>query len=211
MDGAAPEGPEWRNRTLGAILAGGQGLRMGGGDKPLRLLGRRTLLDHVAAALRPQVAALLLNANGPPARFAGWRDAVVPDSPPSQGPLSGILAALDWAAAHCPDLPWVVTVPGDTPFIPADLVEGLHAARMAAGMPIACARSGGQPHPPVALWPVALRESLRAALARGEGGIRRWAEPLGLAMAEWPDQPQDPFFNCNTPEDLHAAEARLRG
>ncbi|MCI0756473.1 molybdenum cofactor guanylyltransferase MobA [Teichococcus vastitatis] len=208
MDAALPA--PWRRQTLGVILAGGQGLRMGGGDKPLRLLGGRPLLDHAVARLRPQVAALLLNANGDAGRFAAWGLPVAPDAPPSQGPLSGVLAALDWAAARHPELPWVASVPGDTPFIPPDLVDRLHAAREAAGHDLACAASAGRWHPPVAVWPVALRHELRAALSRGEGGIRRWAEPLGLAVAEWPARPRDPFFNCNTPAELAEAEVLLR-
>jgi len=200
-----------RADTLGAILAGGLARRMGGGDKPLRILGGRPLLDHVVARLRPQVAALVLNANGDPARFAAWGLTVVADGLANHpGPLAGVLAALDWAAEARPDLPWVVSVPGDSPFIPADLVEGLHAAREAAGVPLACARSDGQTHPPIGLWPVALREDLREALAAGERKIDRWTARHGCAHADWPVTPVDPFFNANDPDELAAAEALLQ-
>lgn len=199
-----------RPDTLGVVLAGGLARRMGGGDKPLRMLGGRPMLDHALCRLLPQVAAVLINANGDPARFAGYGLPVVADSMPDHpGPLAGILAALDWAAAARPDLAWVVSVPGDSPFIPADLVTRLHAAREAAGVPLACARSAGQAHPPVGLWPVALREDLRAALAAGERKIDRWTARHGCAHADWPDSPVDPFFNANAPEDLAAAERLL--
>ncbi|UFN48605.1 molybdenum cofactor guanylyltransferase MobA [Roseomonas sp. OT10] len=201
------EGPP----TLGVILAGGLARRMGGGDKPLRLLGGLPLLDRVVAALRPQVTALLLNAHGDPARFAAWGLPVRADSLPGHlGPLAGVLAGLDWAVAERPELQWVVTVPGDSPFLPPDLVPRLHAARTAAGLPLACAASGGVSHPPVALWPVALREALRAALAAGERKVSRWAAQHGCATAEWPGGAADPFFNPNTPDELAEAEARLR-
>lgn len=204
--GAAPQA----RRTLGCVLAGGLARRMGGGDKPLRLLGGRPMLDHALARLTPQVAAVVLNANGDPARFATYRLPVIPDGLPDHpGPLAGILAALDWAAGHRPDLPWVVSVPGDSPFIPDDLVARLHAAREAAGVPLACARSGGQAHPPVGLWPVALRDDLRAALTGGERKIDRWTARHGCAHADWRDRPIDPFFNANAPEDLAAAEGLL--
>jgi molybdopterin-guanine dinucleotide biosynthesis protein A len=169
------------------------------------------LLDHVVARLAPQVAAMILNANGDAARFARWGLAVVPDDLADHpGPLAGVLAALDWAAAHRPELPWVVSVPGDSPFVPTDLVARLHEARAAAGVPLACARSDGQTHPPVALWSVALRHDLRMALAAGERKIDRWTARHGCAHADWPTAPFDPFFNANDPDELAAAEALLQ-
>ena len=197
--------------TLGVILAGGLARRMGGGDKPLRPLAGQPLLAHVVARLRPQVAALVVNANGEPARFAGFGLPVVPDGVPDHpGPLAGILAALDHAAAAHPGLDWVVSVPGDSPLIPPDLVARLHAARAAAAVPMACARSGGWSHPPVGLWPVALRGELRAALLAGERKIDRWTARLGCATADWGDSVPDPFFNANTPEELAEAEMLLQ-
>ncbi len=196
--------------TLGVVLAGGLARRMGGGDKPLRLLAGRPMLDHALARLAPQVAMVILNANGDPARFASYGLPIVADGLPDHpGPLVGILAALDWAFEHRPDLPWVVSVPGDTPFLPVDLVARLHAARSGTGMPLACARSGGQLHPPVGLWPVALRAELRTALLDGERKIRRWTAQHGCAPADWPDAPVDPFFNANSPQDLAEAEHLL--
>lgn len=197
--------------TVGAVLAGGLARRMGGGDKPLRGLGGRPLLAHVLERLSGQVAGVVLNANGDPARFAGFGLPVVPDGLPDHpGPLAGILAALGWAAEHRPGVAWVVSVPGDSPFIPLDLVERLHAARERAGTPLACARSGGQAHPPVGLWAVALRGDLRAALLAGERKIDRWTARHGVAHADWETTPLDPFFNANTPEDLAEAERLLR-
>jgi molybdopterin-guanine dinucleotide biosynthesis protein A len=197
--------------TLAVVLAGGLARRMGGGDKPLKLLAGRPLLAHVLERVAPQVAAVVLNANGDPARFAGYGLPVVPDGLPDHpGPLAGVLAALDWAAAERPELPWVLSVPGDCPFLPGDLAPALHAARQAAGVPLACARSGGQAHPPVGLWPVALRGELRAALLAGERKIDRWTARFGCAHADWPATPIDPFFNANAPEDLAEAEALLQ-
>lgn len=195
--------------SLGVVLAGGLARRMGGGDKPLRMLGGEPLLAHVLRRFRPQVEDLLLNANGDAARLAPWGLPVVADGVTDfPGPLAGILAALDWCAEHRPDLAWVISVPGDCPFIPADLVPRLHAARIVAGVPLACARSGGWTHPPVGLWPVRLREDLRQALLRGERQVTRWMDRLGYIAVEWPIGPVDPFFNVNTPEDLTLA-ARL--
>lgn len=197
--------------TLGLILAGGLARRMGGGDKPLRRVDGRTVLERVADALRPQTAGLLLNANGDPTRFAPFRMPVVPDPLPDHpGPLAGVLAGLEWALAHRPGLDWVLAVPGDAPFLPGDLARRLHAARAEVGVPLACAASGGWTHPVVGLWPVALAPTLRAAVTGGLGKIDAFTAAHGVVAVEWPSEPRDPFFNANRPEDLDEAERQLR-
>jgi molybdopterin-guanine dinucleotide biosynthesis protein A len=195
-------------RTLGVLLAGGLARRMGGGDKPMRSIGGRPILERVIARLNAQCEGLILNANGDPARFGSYALPVVPDTVPDfAGPLAGILAALEWAAANLPEIAFVVSAAADTPFLPRDLVARLHAAREKAGAPLACAESGGQAHPVNALWPVALREDLRHALVVEDlRKIDRWTARHGIAHAAWPVEPYDPFFNVNTPDDIAAAE-----
>jgi molybdenum cofactor guanylyltransferase len=197
--------------TLGVILAGGQSRRMGGGDKPSKMLGGRTLLDHVVRSLRSQCSELILNANGDPGRFFGTGLAVVPDSVSGfAGPLAGILAALDWAATHRPNVEWIVSAAADSPFLPHDFVSRLHTARMLAGTPLACARTDGRMHPVNGLWSVALRGDLRRALVEEDmRKIDRWTARHGIASADWPSDPFDPFFNINTPDDLAEAERLL--
>ncbi|HXL49545.1 MAG TPA: molybdenum cofactor guanylyltransferase MobA [Xanthobacteraceae bacterium] len=194
--------------VLGLVLAGGLARRMGGGDKTRIRLGDKTILERVLARLKPQCMAIILNANGDPARFADTSLPVVADSVEGfAGPLAGILAGLDWAAAHAPAIRDIASVPGDCPFLPGDLVARLSAARQAAGVPLACARSGEWRHPVVGLWPVALREDLRKALTEENmRKIEAWTARHGVAVADWPATPIDPFFNVNTPAD--AAEAK---
>src|SRR5262245_58480593 len=193
--------------TFGLVLAGGLARRMGGGDKALIRIGEQTILDRVLDRLKPACAGIVLNANGDPSRFAHYGLPVVADSVPDfAGPLARILTGLDWVAAERPDIGWLVSAPGDCPFLPRDLVARLHGAREAAGMPLACARSGDWRHPVVALWPVALREDLRRAVVNEDlRKIEVWTARHGIALAEWPTEPVDPFFNVNTPAD--AAEA----
>jgi molybdopterin-guanine dinucleotide biosynthesis protein A len=106
-----------------------------------------------------------------------------------------------------PDVAYVVSVPGDCPFLPRDLVLRLHAVREAEGKPLACAQSGDWRHPVVGLWTVALRDDLRRALSEGLRKIEVWTARHGVALATWLDKPVDPFFNVNTPQDAAAAES----
>jgi molybdenum cofactor guanylyltransferase len=194
--------------TLGLVLAGGLARRMGGGDKARITIGGVTILQRVLACLKPQCTGLVINANGDPARFADTKLPVISDNVPDfAGPLAGILAGLDWTALHMPECEWLASAPGDCPFLPNDLVTRLHAARAAAGAPLACARSGEWRHPVIGLWPVALREDLRRALvAEGLRKIEIWTARHGVAIASWPAEPVDPFFNVNTPEDAAQAQ-----
>jgi molybdopterin-guanine dinucleotide biosynthesis protein A len=194
--------------TLGLVLAGGLARRMGGGDKALIEIGGRTILDRVLETMAPQCDGIILNANGDPSRFARFGLPVVADDIPDfAGPLAGILAGLDWAAIHRPEIAWMVSVPGDCPFLPADLVARLHAARNAANTKLACARSGDWRHPVAGLWPVGLRADLRRALVDEDlHKIEVWTARHGIALAEWPDRPVDPFFNVNTPDDRARAD-----
>jgi molybdenum cofactor guanylyltransferase len=198
-------------KVAGLVLAGGRSRRMGGGDKALRRLGERTLLGHVIERLRPQVVALVINANGDPARFAGFGLPVVADGVGDfAGPLAGVLAGLDWAAANHPNLSHVASVATDAPFLPLDLVGRLVAALGEGKADLACAASGGRAHPVVGLWPVRLKEDLRGAVT-GEG-IRKvdlWTARHKLVTVPFADRPIDPFFNVNRPADLDAAAALL--
>src|SRR5437588_8616739 len=124
--------------AFGLVLAGGLARRMGGADKALIRIGNETILARTLARLTPQVAGVVLNANGDAARFAAFGLPVVADSVPDfAGPLAGILAGLDWVAANRPRTETVVSVPGDCPFLPRDLVARLHAASAAEGKPLA--------------------------------------------------------------------------
>lgn len=198
-------------RPVAVVLAGGLARRMGGGDKGLLRLHRRPMLDHVLDAIRPQVGAMAINANGDVRRFLHWGLPVLADPVPDHpGPLAGILAGLRWARQTQPGAELLLSVPTDTPLLPPDLVQRLAQARARDGAAVACAASAGQRHPVVALWPVTLAEALADALAAGERGVEAFAASHGLAVAEFAAAPDDPFLNINEPADL-AHAARLLG
>jgi molybdopterin-guanine dinucleotide biosynthesis protein A len=195
-------------KTLGVLLAGGLARRMGGGDKPMKKIGGQIILERVIARLTPQCDELILNANGDPGRFASFGLPVVPDKVEGfAGPLAGILAALDWAAAHRPGIEWVLSAATDCPFLPRDLIARLQRARIKDDAQLAVASSGDQTHPVVGLWNVALRDELRHALVVEDiRKIDRWTARYKLATVTWPVEPLDPFFNANTIEDIAEAE-----
>jgi molybdenum cofactor guanylyltransferase len=192
----------------GVLLAGGLARRMGGGDKPMRQIAGRTILDRVIARLSPQCDGLIINANGDPARFATFGLPVVADSVADfPGPLAGILAALDWAAANRPEVSLLLSAAADCPFLPRDLVARLHQALVAENAQLAVAASDGQSHPVIGLWSVALRDELRHSLVVEDiRKIDRWTARYRLATVAWPTTPLDPFFNANTIEDIAEAD-----
>ncbi len=200
-------------QPVGIILAGGQARRMGGGDKGLLQLGGQSLLGHVIDRLAPQVAECALNANGDAARFDGFGLPVLPDSIEGfAGPLAGVLAGLDWAAAQ--GVETIVTAAADTPFFPCDLVPRLLRAGEGMADPLVLATTrdperGLMRHPTFGLWPVTLRDDLRAALADGVRKVVIWSDAHQGRVAEFPVARFDPFFNVNTPDDLSHAETLL--
>ncbi|HMN72428.1 MAG TPA: molybdenum cofactor guanylyltransferase MobA [Rhodoblastus sp.] len=191
--------------ALGLILAGGQGRRMGGADKALLRLSGKPLLAHAFARLGPQCGALALNANGDAGRFADFGLPVVADELADAGPLAGVLAGPRLAREK--GFGSLCTLSVDVPFAPADLVARLDEARRRAEAAMAVAASGGRRHHVIALWSVAMEAELRRALV--EDGLRKaetFVTRQAPAVAEWQDQPRDPFFNVNWPEDLARAE-----
>ncbi|MDZ7905393.1 MAG: molybdenum cofactor guanylyltransferase MobA [Cypionkella sp.] len=193
-------------RIFGVILAGGAGRRMGGADKAALILGGQKLIDICAARLEPQVEQMAISANGDMGRFSGpWP--VLRDTQPL-GPLSGILAALDWGATNGAD--YIASVAVDTPHFPCDLVARLRLAQAeTAGAAIALAH-GTRVHGTFGLWPIRLRGDLAAFLSSGANPrVLDFAAGYPLAYARFADEAA--FDNINAPQDLARLQAGLRG
>ena len=185
------------NKITGVILAGGLGRRMGNIDKGLQELRGRPMVHWVVERLAPQVDELLINANQNGERYAAFGHRVVPDQIPDfAGPLAGLHAALS-AAAH----PLVATAPCDSPFLPADLVQRLHARLVADKAELAVARAGDRVHRAFCLARRELLPGLDAFLAAGERRVGLWHASLSVAEVDFDDE-LDAFTNINTPEQL---------
>lgn len=196
--------------TLCVVLAGGLGRRLGGVDKASVEIAGIPLIDRVLQRIGSGCRAVIVNANGDAARFARLALPVVPDGlAGAQGPLAGLLTAMDWAVEHHPACTHILSVPADAPFLPADLLDCL-AGAVGEEAGIAVAASGGRLHPVIALWPIALRNDLRRAVV--DEGVRRvgaWMDRYVVVAVEWPTEPIDPFFNVNRPEDVAEAQRLL--
>lgn len=186
-----------------AILAGGEGARVGGQDKGLLLLGGEPLIARVSTAMRLQAGTLLICVNRHHDDYAAFAR-VVPDATPGyRGPLAGIAAAL----AACTTR-WLLSVPVDCPDPPADLARRLHAGAAAVGAALAVARDGSHGQPLFAIYRKDLADSARAALDR-DSAAWRWQRECGAATVDFPDRAAQ-FANLNTPEQFRAWEERHR-
>ena len=192
--------------TVGVILAGGRARRMGG-EKPFVPFRGRPLIAHAVERARPQVDELLINASDA-TRYATFRCEVIADAAGGfQGPLAGVVAGLDWMAAHAGEARWLATFACDAPFFPTDMVARLIAAAEAGETAIAIAASGAQHHPVFAVWRADLRVAADAAFT--EKGVRKMDDAIALfssVRVPFAMDGVDPFFNINSPEDLARAE-----
>lgn len=186
------------NDTTGLVLAGGKGSRMGSVDKGLQPLRGKTMVQWVLERLRPQVADVIINANQNQSHYAYYGHLVVSDEIGGfAGPLAGLHAGLKNAMR-----PFMVTVPCDSPFLPEDLVERLHAGLAAADAQLAVAKTGDQAHPVFALVCTDVLPHLESFLKGGGRKIDAWY--ASLKTIEVPFADETAFSNINTREELSA-------
>ena len=197
-----------REQIGAVILAGGVARRMGGGDKTLLPLGGKPILQHILDRLTPQCATILLNANGDASRFQAFGLGVYADVVDGYlGPLAGILTGLDAVALNYRDITHLISIAGDTPFIPKNLVENMRL--LADGENIVRASSNGRAHAVCALWPLSIRADLRDQLVNQDvRKIDRFTANYKVVDCDFAGIP-DPFFNINSPADQAEAERAL--
>lgn len=192
----APTGP-----PLAAVLAGGQGARLGGADKGFLVFRGKCLIDHVLSAIKPQTADQVIVANRHRSEYAQRGVPVLPDIWPGQmGPLAGIHAALQHAGSGD-----VLLVPVDAPVLPPTLVAELEKARQAEKKSAACVRDAQGIQPLCCLLPASWAASASESLRAGRYSVQRWLLAHDVATADFSDWPAH-SWSVNTPEEWAALE-----
>lgn len=198
-----------KTSITGLLLAGGRGSRMGHVDKGLQLFRGEPMAAHVLRRLAPQVGALAINANQNLDQYAAFGAPVWPDDLTGfEGPLAGLETGMRRCATEL-----LVTAPCDSPFLPADLVERLHAALDAAGADLALAETEEagadgvvriQPQPVFALVRTAALPHLSGYLAGGGRRMDGWYGSIKVVRVRF--EQAAAFRNINTLQELQQFE-----
>ena len=198
---------DYNNDLCAVILTGGRSSRMGGGIKSLKKFNNKYIFDRIFENLQTQVDKIIINSNDSENLFVKYKVEVIKDSLGGfLGPLAGIPASFEWLNKNAPYINWLVTVPGDTPFIPKNLVKKLLDKVKNTNHKIVLAQSNGKTHPIIGIWHSNLIESLKNSLNSGNRKIMNWASQNSLGYAEFTNSKYDPFFNINCKEDLIEAK-----
>ncbi len=190
-----------QSSVTGLILAGGKGSRMGGVDKGLQAFRGKRLVDHVYERFAPQVGGIIINANQNHEEYKTFGVRVVSDAIGGYaGPLAGLHAGLSVSKR-----PFLASVPCDSPFLPADLIERLYQRIDETGAELAVAKTGEQPHPVFSLMRRGVLDHLTEFLKSGGRKIDAWYATLNVVEVGFDDEP-GAFSNINTREELHTWE-----
>jgi molybdopterin-guanine dinucleotide biosynthesis protein A len=197
-------------KPRGVILAGGLSRRMQGRTKALLNLNGLPLIQHVIDRLSPQVSDLILSVETYANEFDqfGLPQLADPRSG-SQGPLGGLLAALE---SIDKDEPWLLLAPCDAPFIPHDLGQRLMQFAFENEFPVCVIRYETELQPTFSLWHKSLLPQLRTAVLQDNmGGFKQFLKQLEVGVFDWASEETSPFFNINTAGQLERAAALLTG
>lgn len=191
-------------RITAVILAGGRASRLGGADKCLMPVAGKPAVEHLISALRPQVGAIVINANRNRAVYAGFGCAVISDTLSGfQGPLAGIAAALQ----QC-ETDYLLTVPGDAPALADDYAARMRRGLEDSGADACVAAVDGRRQPVYCLLSKDLSADLDRFLARGGRAVHAWLTHIGAVEVDFSDRPEQ-FVNLNTAEDFQRMERIL--
>ena len=193
------------NHMIASIMIGGQSKRMGGGIKSLQEFNKKKIFDRILEKISPEIQKVIINCNSEEKKFTKYNLPIFNDLKKGYlGPLAGIHAAMKWIIDFSPEVEWLITLPGDTPFIPDDLVFQFKK-KISTNSKIILVKSNNRTHPAVGLWNTNLFSSLDKALDSGARKILNWAELHPIEYLNYEYKEYDPFFNINTEEDLREA------
>jgi len=187
--------------VTGLRLAGGKGSRMGVVAEGLQAFRGKRLVDHVYERFAPQVGGVVINANQNHEEYKTFGVRVVSDAIGGYaGPLAGLHAGLSVSKR-----PFLASVPCDSPFLPADLIERLYRRIDESGAELAVAKTGDQPHPVFSLMRRGVLDHLADFLKGGGRKIDVWYATLNVVEVAFDDEPEA-FSNINTREELQTWE-----
>lgn len=190
------------SKTLGILLAGGLGRRMGVADKFLMEYEGRPLLQHAIDRANPQVDQLIISANGDLSRLQRFALHTIEDVFPNHtGPLAGIISAMTWAQKEVLPFDWFAVFATDTPRFPHNCVERMHRTAMNSNAQVVYCRSGGTNHYAFSLWSIQTLPMLRDIYRSGQRALYVAIEGLRSTSVTFGEEDGDPFYNVNSPED----------
>ena len=186
-------------------MIGGQSRRMGGGIKSFEVFNNKSILQRILDRVKPQIKKILINSNIDDERLLKYKYKIIKDLKPGyMGPLAGIHSGMNWVLNNEPKIEWLITLPGDTPFIPEDLISRLNN-KMTSHSKIILVQSNYKTHPIIGAWHISLFDSLNYQLDNGIRKILSWAELHDTNFVNFPFKKYDPFFNINTRKDMEMA------
>lgn len=193
------------NKMLAVIMIGGQSKRLGGGIKSFIEFNERKIFDRIFEKTRLQIDQIIINCNSEEVKLNEYKIPIIKDLKIGYaGPLAGIHSAMNWINTNKPQIEWLVTIPGDTPFIPDDLIDNFKK-KISPKSKIILAQSQNRTHPIIGVWHTSLFKSLDIKLDEGVRKIMSWASLHPIEYINYPIKKFDPFFNINTIEDINTA------
>ena len=185
-------------QITGVILCGGKGSRLNNRDKPLLELGSRRVIDWIVERLQPQVSRILLAGSRNVAIYEATGFEVIIDESPECGPLSGLVAAFEHVETE-----WVLTTPGDTPFLLSDLVTQMSetAIKHGGAVPVV----GPYQQNLCLLLNKPMRVALGYFYEKNGRAVKHWLAEKPQFQVELQDC-EKAFFDINTAADLARAQ-----
>ena len=193
------------SKILALLMIGGQSKRMGGGIKSFIEFNNKTLIDRILDRIKPQIKNIIINCNDENKKLINYKIPIIKDLKKGYlGPLAGIHSAMNWIINNEPQIEWLVTLPGDTPFIPHNLISCFQK-KISLESKIILAQSNNKTHPIIGAWHISLLSSLDSQLDKGVRKIMSWAQLHQIDYINYSVKNYDPFFNINRKEDIKVA------
>ena len=193
------------DKFVASIMIGGQSKRMGGGIKSFLEFNEKKIFDRIFERLKPQIKTIIINCNSKDLILQKYKIPIIQDIKQGYlGPLAGIHSAMSWIKKNNSNAEWLITIPGDTPFIPSDLINRFKN-KISTNKKIILAKSKNKIHPIIGVWHISLFNNLDNEINNGVRKILTWANKHSIDYVNYSTENYDPFFNINTKYDLDLA------